>query len=136
MTACCGHARCQDPPRSSLPLPPAEPVQTVQTVQTEQADHLALLRWRSTLPNNGIVWVEGGWVVSEPSVPTEDGVATLARFAGRCWRANLRLQADMLAADKKLDTAEERLRRHASLFELNVNVSIALEAVCAARELL
>jgi hypothetical protein len=138
---CCGHARCQPlrTPNTETCGTTGLPVEQCSRPAgaPDDPDSLhALLKWSAKQPSNGTVWVMGGWVTRTPSVPIDGGVAAIVRYAEDYSRANLKLQLAAHTASRKLDTAEAALRHHASIFDLNADVSIALEAVERAKETL
>lgn len=44
----------------------------------------------------GKVYVKGGWVERVPTIPFEDGVEAVVRFARECLRKNIDLQHQVL----------------------------------------
>jgi hypothetical protein len=59
-----------------------------------------LLTKTARVPDDGLVWVEGGWVPHTPTVPLEGGVAAVVRFATACWRMNLELQLELAESER------------------------------------
>lgn len=106
-----------------------EPIISLEQALTQRASEPA---------EGGKIWVDGGFVGRELSVPLHGGVAYLAFFAAKAWKDLCALQAKQIGhreAKRQLAHAEASLR---NLVEsgLDKDVAIALAAVQRARELI